>query len=275
MNVIDFPGLGLHFKIDPVAVHLPLPSGGIMWYALIIVSGILLAYIVGSREYERLGGKKDDLMNILLYSVFFSIICARAYYVIFSLDSYHSFADTLKIWEGGLAIYGAVIGTAAVILIYCKRHKLDTLMHFDVAAYGFMLGQAVGRWGNFVNGEAYGSPTNLPWRMVVNGTVAHPTFLYESLWSILGFIIIWNLRKRNSFNGKSLCLYMIWYGTGRAFIELLRTDSLMLGGIRVSSLLSVIFVLSGICLYIRLNKRNIKILWHFFSDIDVIYILML
>lgn len=259
MNIIEFPGLGLKFSIDPVAVHLPLPSGGIMWYALLIVSGIILAYIIGSREYRRLGGNMDDLINILVYAIPFAIICARIYYVVFSLDSYKSFADVLKIWEGGLAIYGGIIGAVAVVIIYCKRHKLNLLMHLDVAAYGFMIGQAIGRWGNFVNGEAYGSPTDLPWRMIVNGTVAHPTFLYESLWNVLGFILIWSTRKKNYFNGRSACFYLIWYGTGRMFIELLRTDSLMLGGIRVSSLLSGLLVVLGVVLFFKLRNKNIKI----------------
>lgn len=258
MNLIEFPGFGLKFTIDPIAIHLPLPSGGIMWYALLIVSGIILAYIIGSREYKRLGGKSDDLINILVYAIPAGIICARLYYVIFSLDSYKNFWDIFKIWEGGLAIYGGIIGAVTVVIIYCKKHNLDLLMHLDIASYGFMIGQAIGRWGNFVNGEAYGVPTDLPWRMIVNGTVAHPTFLYESLWLALGFALIWSTRKKGYFSGRSACFYLIWYGAGRAFIELLRTDSLMLGDIRVSSLLSCLLVLLGIILLFYLRDRNIK-----------------
>ncbi len=259
MNHIEFPGLGLNFHINPIAIPLPIPSGGIRWYAIIILTGLVLACIMGFREYKRLGGKEDDLYNMLLYCIPVSIICARIYYVLFYPDGFDKFSDIFKIWEGGIAIYGAVIGAAAVVIIYCKRHKLSILMHLDLASYGFMIGQAVGRWGNFVNGEAYGIPTNLPWRMVVNGTLAHPTFLYESLWLALGFILIYSTRKKGYFEGRSTCFYLIWYGIERAFVETLRTDSLMIGSLRVSSLLSLILVVIGIFGYFKLKKCNVNL----------------
>ncbi|MBO4897744.1 MAG: prolipoprotein diacylglyceryl transferase [Clostridia bacterium] len=258
MNIVEFPGLGLKFNIDPIAIHLPTPTGGIRWYALLILTGIIVACIVGFREYKRLGGDIDHVYNMLLYCIPISIICARIYYVLFTFKEYDSFWDMLKIWEGGIAIYGAVIGAAAVVIIYCKRHKLSIPLHLDLAAIGFMLGQMIGRWGNFVNGEAYGRPTDLPWRMVVNGVCAHPTFLYESLWLLIGFLLIYFNRKKNYFEGKTACLYLIWYGTGRAFIETLRTDSLMLGPVRVSSLLSVLLVIFAIVAFFKLKYRNIK-----------------
>lgn len=259
MNHIEFPGFGLNFHINPIAIPLPIPSGGIRWYAIIILTGIVLACIMGFREYKRLGGKEDDLYNMLIYCIPVSIICARIYYVLFYPDGFDKFSDIFKIWEGGIAIYGAVIGAAAVVIIYCKRHKLSILMHLDLASYGFMIGQAVGRWGNFVNGEAYGIPTNLPWRMVVNGTLAHPTFLYESLWLELGFILIYSTRKKGYFEGRSTCFYLIWYGIERAFVETLRTDSLMIGSLRVSSLLSLILVVIGIFGYFKLKKCNVNL----------------
>ena len=256
MNIIEFPGLGLRFEINPILIKLPFLSGGIHWYAVLILCGIITACFFGFREYKRLGGNTDNLYDILVWALPISVICARVYYILFSLDSYRNFADIFKIWEGGIAIYGAVIGACAVVVVYCRKKKLSLPMHFDIGAYGFMIGQAIGRWGNFVNGEAYGSPTDLPWRMVVNGVVAHPTFLYESLWLLLGFILIWSTRKIKPFPGRSGCFYLMWYGAERAFVELLRTDSLMLGNIRVSSLLSVLLVVFGAVSYFVLKKQS-------------------
>lgn len=262
MNHIEFPGLGLEFFLNPVALEIPFLSGGIRWYSIFIVCGIILACIVCFPEYKRLKGNPDDLYNMLLWGLPTAIIGARLYYVLFTLDQYESFGDMFKIWEGGLAIYGGVIATIIVVYIYCKRHKLSFLMHMDIGTYGFLLGQAIGRWGNFVNGEAFGSPTDLPWRMIVNGVVAHPTFFYESMWLLLGFIIIWCLRNKNPFHGKAACFYLVWYGMERAFVETLRTDSLMLGTLRISSVLSAFMVIAGIVLYIKLKKsgnRSIKL----------------
>ena len=269
MNHIEFPHLGLEFNIDPVALRLPFLGGGIRWYAIIILCGILAGSYFGFKEYKRLGQNPDNLYNILIWALPISIISARVYYIIFSPYEYESFFEMIKIWEGGIAIYGAVIGAAAVVIIYCRKHKLSLPLHFDIGAYGFMMGQAIGRWGNCVNGEAYGFGTNLlhggrtgqyvlPWEMVVNGVSAHPTFLYESLWLFLGFIIIWNTRKIKSFEGRSGCFYLMWYGAERALVELLRTDSLMLGNIRISSLLSLLLVLVGAILYCKLKKTGDK-----------------
>lgn len=258
MNIIEFPSLGLKFNIDPIALKIPFLGGGIRWYAIIILCGILAGSYFGFKEYKRLGQNPDNLYDMLIWALPVSIISARAYYIIFSPYKYESFFEMIKIWEGGIAIYGAVIGAAAVVIIYCRKHKLSLPLHFDIGAYGFMLGQAIGRWGNFVNGEAYGAPTDLPWEMVVNGVSAHPTFLYESLWLFLGFIIIWNTRKIKSFEGRSGCFYLMWYGAERAFVELLRTDSLMLGNIRVSSLLSLVLVILGMVLYCKLKKTGDK-----------------
>lgn len=256
MNIIEFPGLGLSFSIDPIALHLPIFSGGIRWYALIIVTGIVLAAIVCFREYKRIGGKEDDLYNLIIYSIPVSIICARLYYVAFSPYPLQSFWDIFKIWEGGIAIYGAVIGAVLVIVLYCRKKGLSILRHFDIAAYGFLIGQIIGRWGNFVNGEAYGAPTDLPWRMVVNGVAAHPTFLYESLWNLAAFTLIRLTGKRNAFEGRVSAMYLIFYGIGRLWIEMLRTDSLMLGSVRVSAMLSGIMVVSGIALYAVLRRKK-------------------
>ena len=259
MTVIDFPGLGLHFEIDKIALRLPIFTGGIRWYAIFILTGILLGAVVAIGEYKKKGGDPDHFYNLLLWGMPVSIITARLYYVIFSLDSYRENpTDIFKIWEGGIAIYGAIIGAAIVLVMYCRKRKLSIPFHCDFIAFGFMIGQIIGRWGNFVNGEAYGRPTDLPWRMIVNGVVAHPTFLYESLWNLVGFIIIWSFRNKNSFDGKSACFYLIWYGLGRAWIELLRTDSLMLGSMRVSTLLSVVITVTGLVSFFIIRRSQNK-----------------
>lgn len=256
MTIIDFPGLGLHFEIDKIALKLPIFTGGIRWYAIIVLAGILIGAFVAISEYKKRGGDPDHIYYLILWGLPVSILSARLYYVLFTFELYKdNFLDVFKIWEGGIAIYGGIIGAAIVLIVYCRRHKLSIPLHCDVIAFGFMIGQVIGRWGNFVNGEAYGRATSLPWRMVVDGVTAHPTFLYESLWNLIGFILIWSIRNKNYFEGKSACLYLIWYGIGRAWIEFLRTDSLMMGPIRVSALVSVVIAFAGLYLYAISKKR--------------------
>lgn len=257
MTNIGFPGLGINFTINKVAIPLPFLGGGIRWYAIILVLGIIVAAYICEREMKRLGETPDNLYNMVMIGLPVSIIGARAYYVLFSLDEYKdNLVKVFAIWEGGIAIYGAVISAFLVCLIYCRVKKLNPLRYFDIAAYGFMIGQAIGRWGNFVNGEAYGVPTDLPWRMSVNGVLAHPTFLYESLFTFAGFLYIWLTRKKRGFDGRAISLYLIWYGTGRFFIEGLRIDSLMLGNMRVSQALSVFLVIGGVILFFWCKGRT-------------------
>lgn len=244
INEISFPGLGLEFTINRAAFSV----GGIdvYWYGIIIAAGMILAFIYGSREFKRCKLSQDDLLNMFLISVPVAIICARLYYVIFSFDQYRdNLLEIFDIRNGGIAVYGSLIGAAIVVVIYCLKKKINLGLVLDILAVGFLIGQAIGRWGNFVNGEAFGSATTLPWAMTIkSGGVTyadsvHPTFLYESLWNALGVIILLILRKHKRFNGEIFCAYILWYGLGRFWIEGLRTDSLYLGNLRISQLVAL------------------------------------
>ena len=251
-KAVAFPGLGLEFNLNPIAFSIF--GWPIHWYGIIIAAGFLLAVAYCTRVSKRFGIQEDDLLDLLFYAVPLSIIGARLYYVIFYLDLYRredgslDFGAMVRIWDGGLAIYGGVIAAALTLLVFCKVKKLPFLAFADVGVYGLLIGQAVGRWGNFVNVEAYGGETTLPWRMgiteVVNGVSVykevHPTFLYESLWNVVGLILlIWIARRGRKFDGQIFLGYVLWYGFGRGLIEGLRTDSLYFFStpIRVSQML--------------------------------------
>ena len=251
-KTVAFPGLGLEFHLNPIAFSVF--GWPIHWYGVIIAVGFLLAVAYCTRVSKRFGIQEDDLLDLLFYAVPLSIIGARLYYVIFYLDLYRredgslDFGAMVRIWDGGLAIYGGVIAAALTLLVFCKVKKLPFLAFADVGVYGLLIGQAVGRWGNFVNVEAYGGETTLPWRMgiteVVNGVSVykevHPTFLYESLWNVVGLILlIWIARRGRKFDGQIFLGYVLWYGFGRGLIEGLRTDSLYFFStpIRVSQML--------------------------------------
>ncbi|MDT2759673.1 prolipoprotein diacylglyceryl transferase [Enterococcus xiangfangensis] len=248
----------------------------IYWYAIIIVSGIAVALWLANREAVRVGLKEDDMTNFILWALPIAIIGARLYYVLFDLAPY--LADPVQIFNirnGGLAIYGGLIAAVIVLIIYTRYHFIDPWLFLDVVAPGVMLAQAMGRWGNFMNHEAYGGETtrqflenlHLPQfiinNMYIDGAFRQPTFLYESVWSFLGFVLILFIRKNGKIKRGELFLsYMVWYSLGRFFIEGMRTDSLYLfGGIRISQLLSVILFISGIILlyYRRKKSTNIKL----------------
>lgn len=260
MNNISFPGLGLNFKINPVAIPLPLPSGGIHWYAIIIIGGLALAMVFCMKEAGRLGENPENIYDLVLWGLPVAIIAARIYYVVFDPEKafLQAWWKIFAIWEGGLAIYGAVIGALLTGYFYCRAKGLNLWRYFDIGAFGFLIGQSIGRWGNFVNGEAYGRATELPWRMVVNGRTAHPAFLYESLWNAVGFLILFFLRKKKPFEGFVFCAYLVWYGLGRLWIEALRTDSLMLGNMRISGAVSVLAICLGVIFYFVLNAKSKK-----------------
>lgn len=258
MHTISFPGLGIEpFTINSTAFTIF--GIEIKWYAIIIVTGIILAFFYVYMRTRPLGLLTDDLLDIALVVVFPAIICARLYYVIFKElevpGSYQTFLDVIDIRSGGLAIYGGIIGGAAFALLILKIKKIRLMTMFDALAPAVMIGQTLGRWGNFVNSEAYGGQTDLPWRMgvVENGEMiyVHPTFLYESLWNLLGLLIITVFYKKRKFDGQVFFFYFAWYGLGRMFIEGMRTDSLYIGstGIRVSQLISgVLFVVAAFLL---------------------------
>ena len=259
MNSISFPKLGLEFNINPMAAKIPV-LGKIHWYGIIIAIGIVLAFLFCSYIAKREDVSTDTLCDTLIYSLPVAVIFARAYYVIFAWDSYKdNYADIFKIWEGGIAIYGAIIGAAIAAGTYFKIKKLNVLKMFDICCLGMMIGQIVGRWGNFVNAEAFGGYCSYFWGMSINGGhCVHPTFLYESLWNLVGFIILAKLHKNRPFYGFTFFSYVTWYGVGRFFIEGLRMDSLYLGSIRVSQLLAFLCVIMGICAISYLSEKSSK-----------------
>ena len=257
MNNISFPRLGLSFDINPVAIKLPY-FGGVHWYGIIIAAGIILALCYCVRVAQREGVPSDNVYDTLIYSLPVAIICARLYYVIFSWEKYSDNPiDMLKIWEGGLAIYGGIIGAVIAGVTYFKIKKLGILKMCDICCLGLIIGQAVGRWGNFVNAEAFGGYCGHIWGMSINGGMSvHPTFLYESLWNLIGFIFLSRLHKKRPFYGFTFFSYLTWYGTGRFFIEGLRTDSLYIGSLRVSQLVALLCVITGIAVLSYLAEKN-------------------
>lgn len=272
MSTVSFPGLGFAVNVKQIAFHIF--GWPIHWYGIIIALGFLLAVFYCSRKAADYGIVPDDVIDLLIWAVPLCIIGARIYYVIFYLDLYRKadgsmdFPAMIRIWDGGLAIYGGILMAILVLLIFCKVKKISFLAFADVGSFGMLIGQLVGRWGNFVNVEAYGGPTNLPWRMgiysIVNGTYqyleVHPTFLYESLWNLLGFLLLaFVVARRRKFDGQIFLSYMAWYGLGRAWIEGLRTDSLYFfsTGLRVSQVLALVFfVVAAVILVIQLRRRH-------------------
>lgn len=263
MHKISFPGLGIdEFTVNEVA--LDLGSVQIAWYAVFISIGILLAYFYAIWRGKRSEGfSEDDVINLILFVIPISIIGARLLYVTTAEGFFNGrgWTDIFKIWEGGLAIYGAIIFGAITIIVYAKVTKLNVFKLLDCFAPAVMIGQIIGRWGNFMNGEAYGyssSVEKLPWRMVVDGQVTHPTFLYESIWNFIGFVILNIVYKKKKYDGQIFAYYAIWYGSGRALIELLRTDSLM-GDFKLMSWFGVASVIIGIVvILIRRNKGKFE-----------------
>lgn len=271
---ISFPGLFGDWSINPDPKLLDI-GNGIYWYGVMICLGVILALLFCARQAPRYGIKEDDIYEFVIWVLPFSLIGARLYYVIFYFDLYRSaeggvdWGRAIAIWDGGAAIYGAIIAAVIVLLVFAKLKKLSVGALMDVGVMGLFIGQAVGRWGNFFNREAFGTVTDLPWRMRLWLTPTlsvdvHPTFLYESLWNLAGLLIVWLiLSKLRSFDGENACFYFGWYAFGRFWIEGLRTDSLYLFDwtiagepIRVSQALSlVIFVVAVAVLVIRRSRH--------------------
>lgn len=243
-STIQFPSLGL--ELNPPR-GFELFGFSIYFYGIIIAVGLLLAVIYGLRRRHQFGLKEDDILDGVLWIVPFAILCARAYYCLFSWSEFKDNPiSVLYIWQGGIAIYGGVLGTVLGIMIFCliKRIKLGAVL--DLVALGFLIGQSIGRWGNFFNREAFGAETESFFRMGLFNTVSqsyeyyHPTFLYESVWNLMGFVLLHFLSKKRRYDGQIALGYVAWYGLGRTFIEGLRMDSLMLGSFRVSQLLAAV-----------------------------------
>ena len=240
--------------MDPIAFELF--GLQIRWYGILISLGMVLGTLLALREAKRVGIKQDDIIDLILIVIPSAIIGARIYYVIFNWSYYQG--DILKminIRQGGMAIHGGVIGGAIAGYIFCKVKKLNFFKMADIIAPSLILGQAIGRWGNFINQEAHGGATDMPWGIVVDGVKVHPTFLYESLWNLCVFAFLLKYKKHKKYEGQLFIIYIVLYSVGRFFIEGMRTDSLMLGAFRIAQLLSAsLVVIFGLVLFYKWYK---------------------
>lgn len=254
---ISFPNLGI--EVNPSRVAFSIGEKDIYWYGIIIAVGFALAVIYACRRAPQFGLTEDHILDILLCAVIPAIICARLYYCIFYWDLFRDNPiSILYIWEGGLAIYGGVIGAAVAVCIYSKVKKVKLGPLLDIGGLGLLIGQMIGRWGNFINREAHGGVTDSFFKMGLTDasgvvTYYHPTFLYESVWNLVGFIFLhFYSKKRRHYDGEIFTMYVAWYGLGRGWIEGMRTDSLYLFGtnLRVSQLLALLSCLVAVGLLV-------------------------
>ena len=228
----------------------------IYWYAILIVTGMALAVIFASKELKRIGGKEDHIYDLSLILLPLAVIGARIYYVIFEWQRYHSIWAMLDIRSGGLAIHGGVIVGVIVGIIYARIKKVRFFTLFDVIMIFLPLAQAIGRWGNFFNNEAYGYETDLPWALIIDGKGHHPTFLYESLGNLLIFgVLLYFFRNKQRKFGQTTSLYLIFYGILRFIVESFRTDSLWIGPFRTAQITSILFIVAGVAILMYLKKQ--------------------
>ena len=267
ISPIEFPGLGI--KIDPPA-NFAIGPLTVNFYGLCIALGLLLAVLYACKRSQQFGIRQDDILDGVLWIVPLAVICARAYYCFFEWDMYKDDPiSVLYIWKGGLAIYGGVIGAAVGVAIHCKFKKIKLPALLDLVALGFLIGQCIGRWGNFFNREAFGAETDSFLRMGLMLTpdrnpdyvmnYYHPTFFYESVWNAAGFVLLHFLSKRRRYDGQIALGYLGWYGLGRAIIEGLRTDSLYIPGsdtLRVSQLLAAITCFTAVVILTILSFKK-------------------
>jgi len=271
---IRCPGLFPDWEFNPSRIAIDL-GNGIYWYGIIICAGLILAVLFCSWRAKDYGLTSDNVYDMIIWQIPLCILGSRIYYVVFYLDLYRNTDGSLNwskiaaIWDGGLAIYGTVIMSCIVMWIFCKRKQIPFGAFADLGCMGLLIGQAVGRWGNFVNREAFGGETAVPWRMRLWTSAAeyievHPTFLYESLWNLAGLLlIIFLISRARTFDGENACFYFIWYGIGRAWIEGMRTDSLYFFGlelfgqpVRVSQVLSLILAAAAFAALITGKRRH-------------------
>jgi len=251
--------------MNPVALQLGPIS--IRWYAICIVSGLILAVYLSMKEAPRKKINPDDIIDFILIAFPLAILGARLYYVIFEWGYYSQhLGEIFAIWNGGIAIYGGLLTGALVLYLFSRRRLIEPIDFLDIAAPSVMIAQSIGRWGNFFNQEAYGAavkslnylPSFIRDQMYIDGSYRQPTFLYESIWNLLGFLLILILRRKPQFlrQGEVTAFYLIWYGFGRMIIEGMRTDSLMFAGLRVSQWLSMILILVGLAIILYQRRKK-------------------
>lgn len=240
----------------------------IYWYSIFIFLGIFFASVLILRETKKQHINQDFIVNLIFYGVIFGLIGARLYYVLFNLDYYTQYPlEILEVWNGGLAIHGGILFGLITVLLYCRKYHAKALKVLDILVVGLILGQAIGRWGNFFNGEAYGAVTTLEHLqklglpdfliqgMYINGSYRQPTFLYESIWDLTGFFVLLIVRRYKYLKAGQLTgVYLIWYSVGRFIIEGMRTDSLMLGSFRIAQIVSIVLIIIGILMLIFCKK---------------------
>ena len=244
----------------------------IYWYSFLIIMAVIIGYNIIVNYSKKLNYKTGAIMDMTFGLVISAILGARIYYCLFNFDAYSdNLLGMLMIWNGGLAIYGAVIGGLLYILYYCKKHDMEFLKVLDILSLSLLLGQAIGRWGNFFNSEAYGGKTNyealknvlipdfIIEGMYIDGFYRQPTFLYESIWCFIGVIILYFIRRKDlRVNGMQISFYFIWYGIGRFFIEALRSDALYLGSFRISQIVSLGLIVIGILIRIIVKRKELS-----------------
>ncbi|AZU63930.1 prolipoprotein diacylglyceryl transferase [Neobacillus mesonae] len=267
MNNSQNPPIDQYPALDPIAFNLgPIP---VHWYGVIIGSGLALALYIAIREANRRKLPQDTFADLMLWAIPIAIISARIYYVIFEWDYYSQHpADIPKIWGGGIAIHGALIGAVITAIIFTRKRGISFWKLADIAAPSIILGQAIGRWGNFMNQEAHGREVSRSFleglhlpdfiinQMEIDGVYYHPTFLYESLWNFAGFILLILLRRVNLRRGEMFLSYVIWYSIGRFFVEGMRTDSLMLGSLRMAQTISIALIIAAIAIIYYRRKKG-------------------
>lgn len=276
-TTVTFPGLGLEFAISRVAFTVF--GMEVYWYGLIIATGLLAGFLIAYAKAKKFGIDSDRMTDVILVTTVLAVLCARIYYVVFYPGDYDTLGKILNLRDGGLAIYGAVLGAFFFGWLMCRLRRVPVLAMFDLTAIGFLAGQAIGRWGNFTNQEAFGTNTTLPWGMYsarteaylrgVAGELAaqgvvveptapvHPTFLYESLWCLLGLVLLLRYSNHRRYDGELALLYVAWYGAERCVVEGLRTDSLMWGSLRVSQVLAGVSCVAALVAW-AIGRRRAK-----------------